>query len=373
MFKRIYIDNYKCFVNFELRLRELTLLVGRNGAGKTAVLDVVYALRRLLEGTSRVTDRDIFPPSSLTRWQKRPIQSIRVDLELDGIQFAYRLEVEHDRMERRARIRHEALSGNGGPLFSFEGGDVRLYRDDHSEGPTFKSDWRESALARVQPVKDNVHLTQFLDFMRCVLVCGLNPPAFATEAASEDPILTRDGGNFVDWYRHFLQERQDLSLSYTRVMQDVLLGLRGFNLEKVGIDTRALVGVFGDADEACTYRFHELSDGQRALTVLYALTHLTTDRGRAVFIDEPVNFVGLSEVQPWLVALNDACGTTCGQAVLSSHHPEVIDYLGADRGILLSRDGTGPSRAEALSEGLDDLAQNGPLRLSQVISRGWER
>ena len=371
MFKRIYIDNYKCFVNFELRLDELTLLVGRNGAGKTAVLDVVYALRQLLSGTSRVTDRDIFPPSSLTRWQERPIQVIETDVELDGIRFTYRLEVEHDRVARLTRISNEALSGNDGRLFSFERGDVRLHRDDHSEGPTFKSDWRESALARVQPVKDNVHLTRFMDFMRSVIVCGLNPPAFLTEAASEDPVLARDGRNFVEWYRHFLQERQDLSLSYTQAMQDVLPGLRGFRLERVGIETRALVGVFGD--EAYTYKFHELSDGQRALAVLYALTHLTTDQGRAVLIDEPVNFVGLSEIQPWLVALSDACGTRCGQAVLSSHHPEVIDYLGADRGILLSRDGTGPTRATALSEGLDHLARNGPLRLSQLMARGWER
>ena len=374
MFKRIYIDNYKCLVNFELRLHELTLLVGRNGSGKTAVLDVVYALCRLLEGTSRVTDRDIFPPSSLTRWQERPIQVIEADLELDGIQFTYRLEVEHDRVERRARIANEDLSGNGGgPLFSFKGGDVRLYRDDHSEGPTFKSDWRESALARVQPVKDNVHLTRFLDFMRSVQVCALNPPTFATEAASEDQVLARDGGNFVEWYRHFLQERQDLSLSYTQAMQDVLRGLRGFRLERVGIDTRALVGVFGDTGEDYAFKFHELSDGQRALAVLYALTHLTTDQGRAVLIDEPVNFVGLSEIQPWLVALTDACGITCGQAVLSSHHPEVIDYLGADRGILLSRDDTGPTRATALSEALGHLTEKGPLRLSQVMARGWEQ
>ena len=372
MFKRLYIDNYKCFVNFELHLHEFTLLVGRNGAGKTAVLDVVYALRQLLEGTSRITDRDIFPPSSLTRWQKRPIQVVEADLELDDIQFTYRLEVEHHRVERRARIKDEALSGNGGPLFSFKSGDVRLYRDDHSEGPTFKSDWRESALARVQPVKDNIHLTRFLDFMRSVLVCGLNPPTFATEAASEDQILARDGRNFVEWYRHFLQERQDLSLSYTQAMQDVLPGLRGFRLEKVGIDTRALVGVFDDEGEAYPYKFHELSDGQRALAVLYALTHLTTDQRRAVLIDEPVNFVGLSEIQPWLVALTDACGSTCGQALLSSHHPEVIDYLGADRGILLSRDGTGPTRAKVLAEGLNHLTEEGPLRLSQVMARGWE-
>lgn len=373
MLKRIYIDNYKCFVNFELRLDELTLLVGQNGAGKTGVLDAVFALRRLLEGTSRVTNRDIFPPSSLTRWQERPVQVMEADLELDGMQYSYRLEVEHDRVQRKARIGREDLSADGGPLFAFEGGEVQLYRDDHSRGATFKGDWTESALARVQPVKNNIRLTRFLDFMRSVLVCGLNPPTFATEAASEDPTLARDGRNFVEWYRHFLQERQDLSLAYTQAMQDVLHGLRGFRLERVGIDTRALVGVFGDADEPHAYKLHELSDGQRALTVLYALTHLAADQGRAIFIDEPANLVGLFEVQPWLIALTEACSANRSQAVLSSHHPEVIDYLGADQAILLSRDDTGPTRAEPLSRRLDHLARNGPLKFSEVMARGWEQ
>ena len=125
----------QCFVNFELRLQELTLLVGPNGAGKTSVLDVVYALRRLLEGASRVADRDVFPPSSLTRWRERPIQLFEVEVELDGDVFVYRLEVGHDRRERRARIRLETLSDMGGPLFEFKRGDVQLYRDHHSEGP----------------------------------------------------------------------------------------------------------------------------------------------------------------------------------------------------------------------------------------------
>ena len=135
MFRRICIDNYKSFVNFELRLGELTLLVGQNGAGKTGVLDVVYALRKLLEGTARITDRDVFPLSSLTRWQERAVQAFQVEVELDQEAFEYRLEVEHDRRERRARIILETLSRNEGPLFRFARGDVRLYRDDHSEGP----------------------------------------------------------------------------------------------------------------------------------------------------------------------------------------------------------------------------------------------
>ena len=373
MFKRIYIDNYKSFVNFDLRLQDLTLLVGQNGAGKTAVLDVVYALRRLLEGIGRVTDRDVFPPSSLTRWQERAVQVFQVEVELDGIAFQYRLEVEHDRRERRARIILETLSRNEGPLFRFAGGDVRLYRDDHSEGPTFKSDWRESALARVVPVEENVGLTRFVEFMRGVLVCGINPPTLASEAASEDLILARDGRNFVDWYRHLLQERQHLSPEYIRVMQGVLGGLRGFRLEKVGVDTRVLSAVFGEADEAHEYKFHELSDGQRALIVLYAITLLTASQGTVLFIDEPVNYVGLREIQPWLIALADACGSAFPQAVLCSHHPEVIDYLGADRGILLWRDGVGPTRAESLADGLERPTRSSPLKLSQLMARGWER
>ena len=39
MLQRLYVDNYKCLVNFDLPLQELTLLLGPNGAGKTSVLD----------------------------------------------------------------------------------------------------------------------------------------------------------------------------------------------------------------------------------------------------------------------------------------------------------------------------------------------
>ena len=48
MIQRLYVNNYKCLVNFELRLQELSLLLGPSGVGKTAVLDIMYALRRLL-------------------------------------------------------------------------------------------------------------------------------------------------------------------------------------------------------------------------------------------------------------------------------------------------------------------------------------
>ena len=167
MIKRLYSDNYKCLVNFELPLRELTLLIGPNGVGKTAVLDVMYGLRRLLSGEAKITDKDVFPTPTLTRWQKRDRQVFELDAVLDQDELRYRLEVEHDRTSRKAWIALERLESEGNPLFVFEVGEVHLHRDDYSEGPTYGADWSESALARVAPRDDNTRLTRFVDFVRC--------------------------------------------------------------------------------------------------------------------------------------------------------------------------------------------------------------
>ncbi len=47
--KKVTLNNYHCFENLEVELRpRLTVLVGENGAGKTAILDGIAA------GLSRV-------------------------------------------------------------------------------------------------------------------------------------------------------------------------------------------------------------------------------------------------------------------------------------------------------------------------------
>ena len=38
MITRLYADNYRCFVNFELHLEPLSLLLGVNGVGKTTAI-----------------------------------------------------------------------------------------------------------------------------------------------------------------------------------------------------------------------------------------------------------------------------------------------------------------------------------------------
>lgn len=369
MIKRLYIDNFKSLVNFELNLQDLTLLLGPNGVGKTSVLDVVFALRQLLAGIAKVTDLGVFPTSTLTRWQKRNMQVFELDAALEGSDYRYRLEVEHDPTNRRARVELEQLEMRGAPLFRFRHGEVQLYRDNHSAGPIFGADWSESAIARVPPRNDNTHLSHFLDFMRKVIVCGLYPASFAAESSTEDAVLQRDARNFAAWYRHLLLERQDLVPEFTKALQEVIAGFRGIRMEKVGLDTRALMVLFDQYGQRYELRLDEISDGQRALVALYSLVRLAAGQGYTMFLDEPDNYIALAEIQPWLIELVDACGVNVPQAVLCSHHPELIDYLGADRGILLEREGSGVTRAKALPENTVDDG----LKVSESIARGWEQ
>lgn len=369
MLKRLYVDNYRCLVNFEVNFGKLALLLGPNGTGKSSLLDIMFALRQLLSGAAKITDPDIFPAGSLTRWQSRTIQVFEVEVILeDEESMIYRLELEHEPGIRLERVKRELLTAGKKPLFDFNMGEVQLYRDDHSTGPAFSADWSESALARIPKRADNERLSRFLGFMRKILVCGLYPPSFVTESTSEDALPAYDGRNFSAWYRHSLQERQDLVQPFEKAMADVVDDFKGIRLAKVGQDTRAFIVILENQGKRFEIKLDELSDGQRALIALYAFVHLTAGQEISLFLDEPDNYVALPEIQPWLMALSDACGESIPQAVICSHHPELIDYLGGDCGLLMRRESSGVTTVRPL-----DLAINGGLKLSELVARGWEQ
>ncbi len=367
MLKRLYVDNYRSLVNFELNFLPLTFLAGGNGSGKSSVLNIIFALRELLSGSAKVIDPEIFPSSSLTRWQNQCLQVFELDVEIKQGSFCYRLEIEHDPAHKRARILLESLTFGGRTLFSFASGDVRLYRDDHSEGPTYRANWHESALARVGLGRDNEKLTAFRDYFDGIGICSLLPRSFKADSNSEDPILHRDGANFASWYRHVLQENPRPIVEFHDMLRELIPGLQELKLERVGSDTRALLGVF--ERNGCRYdlKLDELSDGQRILLALYGLL-LFSKRGQTLLLDEPENFVSLPEIQPWLMELSDRSGVEGFQVILASHHPEVMDYLGVGCGLLLKQEVSGVTQVRRLT----DLANEEEIKLSELLARGWD-
>ncbi|HBE31624.1 MAG TPA: ATPase, partial [Cyanobacteria bacterium UBA11368] len=83
----------------------------------------------------------------------------------------------------------------------------------------------------------------------------------------------------------------------------------------------------------------------------------------------PENFLALPEIQPWLIQLYDLCSERKLQALLISHHPELINYLLASPiGYWFERQSNAPVRVKAIS---NEVGENSGLPVSELIARGW--
>ncbi len=366
MLKRLYANNYRCLLNFEIHLNELTLLLGPNGGGKSTLFDLLSDLRRLIEDNSRVGE--VFSPDDLTAWVKSTEQSFELEVQGKEGVFLYKLTVSHNPDIKKQRIEQEQLLFEGKPLFDFKRGEVQLYHDDHTPGPKYSFDWSVSGLATVAARADNKKLTEFKKWVENICIVSLQPKAMLSETAEESSRLNRDGTNFASWYRYISQEYQDKTFQLTQELRNIIPGFHAFKLEQAGRHRILKVG-FCSAEQKETivyFDFEQLSDGQRTMLVLYSLLSGLRDPGYTLFLDEPENYVALPEIQPWLMELNDTCSDTFSQAVLISHHPELIDYLGAENGKWLERNPLGPTRIKKMPESIDK-----GLKLSEQIARGW--
>jgi predicted ATPase len=336
MLKRLYIDNYKCLTNFDIRFEELTLLLGANGCGKSAVFEVVGKLRDFIRGDARVGE--LFPSTDLTHWSMKTEQHFELEIDISGGRYLYRLVIEHKPEIRFVRVMREELLFDDKPLFAFENGEVQLYRDDHSEGPTYSFDSTRSGLAPVADGNDNTRLCAFRNQVRRFVTLFLEPKRMNNGSASDADMLSSGGENFASWYQGRLQEDPRRVFDAMDQLRDVLPGLVNLRLVQRGSDYRELQAEFSlmGVESSSVYRFDQLSDGQRALIVLYLLL-FADDAGRTLFLDEPDNYITLPELQPWFAELEDGCGDNLPQTILISHHPEAIDFL-SDKAVWLGRD-----------------------------------
>jgi ATPase subunit of ABC transporter with duplicated ATPase domains len=113
--------------------------------------------------------------------------------------------------------------------------------------------------------------------------------------------------------------------------------------------------------------FIDLSEGQRTLIALYVLLYCAVDKERTLLLDEPDNFIALAEIQPWLMKLLDRVDEQNGQVILVSHHPELLNQMAGQGGVLLDRPGGGETRVLPFAPP-DDTG----LTPSEIIARGWE-
>ena len=367
MLSKLYVDNFRCLENFELDLDETNVFLGRNGTGKTSVLDVLMNIQSLVVQGSKVDE--VFPARDISLNSQRSEQRFEIETRVDGEAYRYSLVVKHDLSRSKMRVEKETLEHDGNPIFEFNKGEAQLYHDDYSKGPSpYPFDWSQSGIGFLNERPDNKKLTRFKKDIANYIIVSCCPAFMDPETRTEDEFLEPLMQNFVGWYRRAAQENMSSIAPLFETLRGALPDFDSINLTESGENSRALKAIFqGPSSESTRYGFDQLSDGQRALIALYSLIHLSSDRRVSLFVDEPENYLALEEIQPWLAEAAERTGESLGQLVVSSHHPVIIDYMAGANGRWFFRDGDGPVRVSKEPKNTVD-----GLSLSEIIARRWE-
>ena len=362
MLKRLYIDNFRCFVNFEYKPERTQLLLGANGSGKSSLLDAVLFVKWFIEG-----GESRFTQSTRTRWEPREYQVVEIEALLDQEVYLYRMEIRYSPEEKLPSLIVERLTVSGTPAFEFVDGEVHLFTNDGVKSPLLRWKTTKSALHLAQ--FSTSHVGRFLEWIETLHCFQIDPyPGEMDETAdSEDRLPEYDLSNLAPWYRHLVQVDPEGNARFLSGLEESLNGFQTlrFSTEHGGV--RKLRADFSAEGKKVLLSLSELSEGQRMLIGLYMVLHFVVAKGHTVFIDEPDNFISLREIQPWLLQAEAAAQDNKGQLILISHHPEILNQWAQECGLRFFREENGHVRTEPFKTDPDGL-----LQPSELIARGWE-
>ena len=88
--QRLFFDNYKTLVNFQVDFSDTNILIGPNGSGKSTAFQVLQILKDFIISGKRINE--LLSSDTVTRWQNAPFQTFEmVDYENEH-EFRYKLE-----------------------------------------------------------------------------------------------------------------------------------------------------------------------------------------------------------------------------------------------------------------------------------------
>ncbi len=369
MITRLYTNNFRCLVNFQAHFDSFAVLCGPNGSGKSSVFDAIRLVRSLATGQGVLgADReDDVPRLEFANWEKSTEQQFELQVTSGGHAFEYILHLEQKAAWEKPRIIWERATCDGRELFQRDLDGVTFVRPDGTRAG-FPLDWRQAALASIQPKGPLTEVATLQEAMARLLILRPNPRIMERESRAEVKIPDLHLSGLTSWYRSLSQDLE-WALALRNQLQEVWPDFKSLRLVDVGLNTKALQLLFeaGGGANANTLFFEQLSDGEKALLGLYTVrTALATGAVQTVLIDEPDNYVGLPELQPWVLSLRELLDDQ-RQAILITHHPEILNSAGPENGRYLWRDNhLSPTR-------LGPLEVPAGMSAGEAVARGWVR
>lgn len=366
MINYLFINNYKTFVNFKINFDKKSLLIGKNGTGKSSIFSIIASLKAFIIGNGANVG-SLFLSGSTTRWMKSNIQTFELGITDGDTQFIYKLEIEHAEQNiQEVFVLSENLTVDGTIVLQVAEGKARV--QDGSTSKDYLVDKTLSAVLMVSYDINNKRIRQFISAINKIVFCMPNPKLMVDKVENDVYIPTLDFSNFASVYL-------GLTMMFPEVSEKVTNSMKESNPNFVR--ARIIPETYGKSfmldyrykDQPVPFRFNELSDGEKMIFVLYTLLYGYVSNGCTLLMDEPDNYVSLREIQPWCMALENEVENQ-GQCILISHNPEIINYMADTDGVWLSRLSSGES--QIIDNPYINAAERNLLPYSELIARGME-
>jgi predicted ATPase len=349
MIKRIYIDNFKSLMDFELNLAAFTCLVGLNGAGKSTVLQALDFISQQMRGD---IDEWLFQ----RQWQPSDIGSKLTAKK--NIEIALQLEnQDHGLIEWKAsfnrhslRCTREEATSNGKLVLKVEDGEFFINKNVSSEGWRSAShsimfDYQGSILSQLKQNQLGPGLQVLKETLANIRSLDLLSPEHLRQRTRDSAGHLGLGGQKLSAYLHE---------QGSEARQRLLAKLQTVYPQLTSIDTRSMRSGWKHLDIAEQFAKKTLKTPARhvndgLLRLLAVLSQLESDEQFLLF-DEIENGIN-PELVEFLV---DALVESEHQVMVTTHSPVILNYLEdevAKQGVIyLYKNASGATQAIHLFE-----------------------
>lgn len=338
MIKRLYVHNFRCFENFEFKVDSIpsALLIGKNGAGKSTIAAALSIFQSIGRGVNRIGQ--LVTPKDFSNDRSATPMRFEIEVMLMGHLYKYSLALELPEKFKELRVLEERLTVSDKLIYARNQAQMTLPKNAHDRSEAqFFVDWHLIALPVIQEQSATDPVRIFKTWLARMVILSPNPRQISGSSSVETLEPRADGSNLADWLSGLLSQYPAAYTTVNEHLQSVMPDFKELRNESIGKDAKRMLVQFATDTSQLALGFDDLSDGEKCFFLCAIVLAANKAYGPLFcFWDEPDNFLSISEVGHFVMALRQSFNQN-GQLIVTSHNEEAIRKFSTDNTWVVDR------------------------------------
>ena len=230
-----------------------------------------------------------------------------IEVELNGKIYAYVIAFEFPAGFKELRVFDEKLDcWRQARLHPRNGASISCKNEEEGEAK-FRIDWHLVALPIVQEQSPKDPLSIFKQWLARMLILRPIPSLISGDSKEETLQPNLQVTDFAAWFSGLVASAPAAYTKIDEYLKQVMPDLKDIQNPVSGPDSRSLIVQFSNDQGSLKLPFEDLSDGEKCFMICALVLAANSAYGPVLcFWDEPDNYLALSEVGHFVLALRKA-------------------------------------------------------------------